>query len=108
MIIINRTRRAFRFGETWILPGSNAADIDAGRFPLFGDLLASGDFEAEKSPTESQVAEAVSMANTQKSVDAILAANPKRGERLKRAAKERKEYLDGFDREVEAARKGKG
>lgn len=107
-IIINRTKRAYVFGKVRILPGSNVADIDAKEFPMVSALTEEGSFEISEAPTESDAERAVGLANTQKAVDDIVAASPKKGEKLKKAAEKRKKTLDDFDDEIKAARKKKG
>lgn len=104
MIVINNTRHAVIAGDAVLLPGSNTvARLDTGRYPLLADMVERGDLSVSERPTESQAVEALRKANTQEAVDAIL-SETKGTARVRKAAAERKSYLDDFDAEVRAAR----
>lgn len=108
MIVINNTRHAVIAGNDILLPGSNTvARLDTVRYPLLADMVERGELSVSERPTESQAVEALRKANTQKAVDAIL-SETKATSRVRKAAAERKSYLDGFDAEVRAARGADG
>lgn len=98
-IYINNSNRAYVFGSTMLLPGSNAVEeIDIKKFPQFERLLAEGEIE------ESDNAEkAVAKANTQKAVEDIVKTAPK-NEKVQVAARKRKAQLDEIDEQVKKAR----
>ena len=102
-IYINNTARAFVFGGTMLLPGSNAVDeIDASKFPQLAALMEDGCIEE----TDDAV-KAVQKANTQKAVNDIENEAPN-DESVKKAAKKRKGQLDEIDKAArEAAEKAK-
>lgn len=97
-IYINNTKHAIVFGSTMLLPGSNAAEeIDKSKFPQIEKMLQNGDVELTEN-----VEKAVEKANTQKIVDEVAKAAPK-DEKVKAAAKKRKEQLDELDAEAKNA-----
>ena len=99
-IYINNASRAFVFGGTMLLPGSNAVEeIDAAKFPQLSALMDEGVLEL----TDNAV-KAVQKANTQKPVEEIEKTAPK-DETVKKAAKKRKGQLDEIDRAAREAAK---
>lgn len=96
----NRTKRAYVFGSTMLLPGSNTAEeIDEKKFPQIAALIDDGDIVVEE-----DTAKAVKDANTQKAVDDILALS-NGDEKTKEAASKRKKQLDKIDADAKAAAK---
>ena len=92
-IYINRTKRALVFGNVMLLPGSNVKEaIDEKKNPLLKAMIDEGDVEITE-----DAAMAVRQANTQKTVDEILALAPK-DEKAKKAGSKRKDDLDELDK----------
>lgn len=101
-IYINNTKRAFVFGKTVLVPGTNVVDaIDKKAFPLLETLIDEDEIEVSENP-----ASAMKKANTRETVKALEGIG-KDDEKTKAAAKKRNQQLDKIDEEVAAAAKAK-
>lgn len=105
-IYINRTARAFVFGDTMLLPGSNAVEeIDKKKFPSLEKRIKNDEIEESDDP-----ASAVKMANTQSAVDDIAGlanGDKKTQENAKKRSQQLNKFKEEADAAAEAAKKAK-
>lgn len=99
-IYINNTKRAVFFGDTMLIPGSNAVEeIDKEKFPALSEMIDNDEIEESEDP-----ASAVKKANTQAAVDAIAKMGKGEGDgKLQENAKKRTQQLNKIKEEAEAA-----
>jgi hypothetical protein len=99
-IYINHTKRAFVFGTTMLLPGSNVADeIDEKKFPALANLIENDEIEITE-----DTAAAAKKANTQEVLNEIVKAGRNDGKTIGNARK-RRQQLDKIDEEARTAKK---
>lgn len=97
-IYINNTKRAVFFGDTMLLPGSNAVEeIDKKKFPALAQMIEEDEIEESEDP-----ASAVKKANTQAAVDAIAKIGNGDG-KVQENAKKRTQQLNKLKEDAEAA-----
>lgn len=101
-IYVNNTKRAYFFGETRLLPGSNVVEeIDKKKFPSLQHHIDEDEIEIEE-----DTASAVKQANTKDSVNDIVGMS-KGDKKTVENGKKRMKQLDKIEEEVKAAAEAK-
>ena len=99
---VNNTKRAYFFGETRLLPGSNVVEeIDKKKYPSIQRLIDDDVIEIEEDS-----ASAVKQANTKDAVNEIVGLS-KGDKKTVENGKKRMKQLDKIDDEVKAAAEAK-